>query len=310
MRRFLGELVFIGLLIVFAGTPYLNSARIAWTTHWLLEDGREGTAVVTRERFGGRAWRIGYAYTVEGHTFDAIWSVRSDDETEKRFFNARVGERLPVYFSESHPWLSSLDRRKRKDFYDALVLLAGLIVILLVVIGIRVWNWKERRRRRLGVGATARANSGTAGHHTKTSGWAMRLETVKSADDVPPEERETETISLSNATVYELPGADGRTRTYHSLDEMPPKLRAQIERSLAASSEPEPAGEIAPEIRQRFEAFASPRPGQSVTLHFRDDHGHEHTYHSLEELPPDVRALYDQLVHHHTQTKSRSRANR
>ena len=62
---------------------------------------------------------------------------------------------------------------------------------------------------------------------------------------------------------------DGERRVYHSLEEVPPEMRAKIEEFLTR----EAGGQA------------------SQTIKVRDLSGREQTYHSLEELPPEMRAL-------------------
>jgi hypothetical protein len=326
MRTASGLLVIAIFAAAFVGRPILNAAHRAWTARWLLEDCREGTAVVATEHLGGKGWHIGYAYSVNGHSYDAIGGGGSDDEAI-RVYNARVGERLTVYFSESHPWESSLYRPKQKDLIEALVDLASPFVIIPVVIGVAIWNRKRRRARGVGGGQMSSSYHTTPAHTTTTS-WEMRLDAVQSAGDVDPA-GDTEIVSVDEATVYQVTGADGRERTYHSLDEMPPKLRAQVERAFTDESRSPRGGhrhpvrgksvshesaappgqgideeslaaldEIPPEMRHQFEKFAAPpKSGEKFTFKFRGPDGREQTFHSLEQLTPEARAIYDRLMH-------------
>ena|SRR5437870_262133 len=66
---------------------------------------------------------------------------------------------------------------------------------------------------------------------------------------------------------------NGERRVYHSLDEVPPEMRAKIEEFLTRETQ-----------------------GQaSQTIKVRDLSGREQTYHSLEELPPEMRALIQNI---------------
>ncbi len=64
-------------------------------------------------------------------------------------------------------------------------------------------------------------------------------------------------------------------KVYHSLDEMPPELRAMVEKAKA-------------------EALQS---GKSVdqTFTYKDSSGITKTYHSLDEMPPEVRVMFDRI---------------
>ncbi|HEV3301672.1 MAG TPA: hypothetical protein VG055_18605 [Planctomycetaceae bacterium] len=279
----------------------LWGAYSGWTDYWLLEDGRQGVAVVTKEWTGPKGTSVGYAYDVDERNYSGLAGRNYDAKRGQLISDVHVGDRLTIYFSESHPWLSSAYRPKSR--FEAVEMLAQPFLFALIGVAsagwyvIRVWN--RRRAPKHGHGATSSGRFGTAARAgTAVRGWEMRVETTTSAEEVPPELRETETVSVGNLNVFTVTGADGRERTYQSLDEMPAKLRARVERSLAESSESESPGGVAPEIRQRFEAFAFPKPGQRIKVQFRGPDGREHTYHSLEELPPDVRAIYERLVNH------------
>ncbi len=67
----------------------------------------------------------------------------------------------------------------------------------------------------------------------------------------------------------------GQRHVYHSLEEVPPELRAKIE---AARAEALKKGQ-----------------GTSQTFTVRDASGIEHIYHSLEEMPPYIRAMVEQI---------------
>ena len=73
------------------------------------------------------------------------------------------------------------------------------------------------------------------------------------------------------------------TRTTHtySLDEIPPDLRGHVDALLAqAKSQP------GTPVTQTF---------TKGTFTYRDPNGQEHTYASVEEMPPDVRALFEKI---------------
>jgi hypothetical protein len=71
-----------------------------------------------------------------------------------------------------------------------------------------------------------------------------------------------------------------RTRTY-SLDELPPELQSQ-------------AGDLADKTRATGKTYTrSLSVGDAIK--FRDADGSVHTYSSPQEMPPDVRELYEQM---------------
>ncbi len=69
------------------------------------------------------------------------------------------------------------------------------------------------------------------------------------------------------------------TRTFKSLDEVPPELRAQVEEALAQGRQ----GKILES--QRITITQTDAQGETV----------RRTYHSPEEMPPEVRAMWEQM---------------
>jgi len=83
----------------------------------------------------------------------------------------------------------------------------------------------------------------------------------------------------------------GERHEYHSLDELPPDLQDKVEQMQAEALS---------------ELNASPSEGRTATSIYtktnkisvfkvKDASGNERVYHSLEELPPDIRAAFEKL---------------
>lgn len=70
-----------------------------------------------------------------------------------------------------------------------------------------------------------------------------------------------------------------------SMDELPPELRKHVEARVAEGKN-----------AQHIEVTSSQslRDGRK-TFHYRDEHGVTHTYSSLEEMPPEIRALLEHM---------------
>ena len=68
------------------------------------------------------------------------------------------------------------------------------------------------------------------------------------------------------------------TRTFSSLDEMPPDLRAEAEKMIAEAKQSDEGGDS----------------GQ-VLCRYSDSDGKEHVYRSLEEMPPEVRERFERM---------------
>jgi len=98
----------------------------------------------------------------------------------------------------------------------------------------------------------------------------------------PQPSRITKRLSLDHSTTYVWNDPKtGKEMTTTLLEEVPPEVRRQIE-ALAGRSEAEeqevPCG---------------------TTFVFRDASGQERTYRSLDEMPPTVRALFEQRQRKH-----------
>jgi hypothetical protein len=110
-----------GLVIALALSQFVFlRARSAWTNHWLLRDAQQGSALVTKEHWGGHDV-VCYNYKVGQKEYSGHSGRNWKDE--KR---VQVGQRTVVFFSASHPWLSLL--------YVPRGVLEGLPVILIVLV--------------------------------------------------------------------------------------------------------------------------------------------------------------------------------
>jgi hypothetical protein len=91
------------------------------TNYWLLRDGQQGVAVVTKVLWTGHN-ALAYRYSVSGRQY------KGQDRRnwrDPRYANVVAGEETVVYYSLSHPELSRLTLPET-------VLVGGLPVILLV----------------------------------------------------------------------------------------------------------------------------------------------------------------------------------
>ena len=99
----------------------VEPARQVWSNYWLLRDGQEGTAIVIKELWTGHDV-VRYRYSVNQKDYTGQ-DYRSWQDP--KYARVQVGEKSPVYFSSSHPWLSALNRPRS-------VAVEGLPVIVLV----------------------------------------------------------------------------------------------------------------------------------------------------------------------------------
>jgi hypothetical protein len=76
-----------------------------WKDHWLIKDGQQTRADVTREHWGGHGVIL-YEYRVDGKVYTG--ADRRSLQNPK-YAHVGPGERTVLYYSRSHPWLSAID---------------------------------------------------------------------------------------------------------------------------------------------------------------------------------------------------------
>lgn len=116
------------LTFIFFGFILVGGMRDFWECYWLTRDARQGMAVVTKERQHGI---VEYRYAVDQCEYTG--ESRRNQEQEK-YRNVRLGGESPVYFSASHPWLSSLEAPSFPP-RSTLFYLVGPLVLGIVAIG-------------------------------------------------------------------------------------------------------------------------------------------------------------------------------
>lgn len=87
------------LLVVFI----VVTGKAFWYSYWLTEDPKQALALITEEHDHGT---VSYKYTVNHHEYAGL-SQRNWEKPEYR--NVHAGEQSIMYFSASHPWISSLE---------------------------------------------------------------------------------------------------------------------------------------------------------------------------------------------------------
>jgi len=100
-------------------------------------------------------------------------------------------------------------------------------------------------------------------------------------------------INIKKTVSINTTDEDGQRHEYHSLDEVPPELRKEIERleseGLKESFRSSSADGLTIKITTKSVGT------KTVSLFkVKDAEGNERIYHSLEELPPDIRATVEQ----------------
>ncbi len=129
------------VLAVFAAVMLVLGCMRMWRNHWVLKDGARGTATIIGELWTGHR-TASYRYTVDQTVYSG-WSERNTEEPGRR---AEPGDDSIVYYSASHPWLSSL--HKPSGVYDggpAIFLFGGLEVLALAAL---IWPEKVLRINR------------------------------------------------------------------------------------------------------------------------------------------------------------------
>jgi hypothetical protein len=100
-------------------------------------------------------------------------------------------------------------------------------------------------------------------------------------------------INIKKTVSINTTDKDGQRHEYHSLDEVPLELRKEIEQLESEG------------LKERFRSSSSDGRTTKITTKIvstktasvfkvKDAEGNERVYHSLEELPPDIRAAFEQ----------------
>ena len=125
--------IFAAALTLLLGYYFIIApAREAWSNYWLLKDAQEGTAIVTKELWTGHNV-VRYRYRVNQKEYTGQ-DFRSWQDP--KYANVLVGEKAPVYFSSTHPWLSALNRPRALIEGLPVVILVWFLIALLVVTAI------------------------------------------------------------------------------------------------------------------------------------------------------------------------------
>lgn len=94
------------LLALFLGYFFvLGPIRQVWKDHWLVTDGQRGTASITKAYWAHHGVVV-YQYRVGDKVYTGLGGRNGPDP---RVDPVIPEEKLPIYFSSSHPWLSATD---------------------------------------------------------------------------------------------------------------------------------------------------------------------------------------------------------
>ncbi len=112
----------------------IYAIRVFWMSYWLAADGEQSIALITKERAHGV---VSYRYSANDHEYTGASQRNWENE---RYRNVHTGQESIVYFSASHPWISSLET---PCFPPRTTLLHVLVLLFL---GSWVFLWLERSR--------------------------------------------------------------------------------------------------------------------------------------------------------------------
>jgi hypothetical protein len=94
-------------------------------------------------------------------------------------------------------------------------------------------------------------------------------------------------ININKKVTIRTTDKDGQQHEYHSIAEVPPELRAEIEK-------------VESELKQDFSLSSSDGLTTKIVskktaslFKLRDASGNEKAYHSLEEMPPEIRVAFE-----------------
>jgi uncharacterized protein YrzB (UPF0473 family) len=98
-------------------------------------------------------------------------------------------------------------------------------------------------------------------------------------------------MEVERSVSVKIVGEDGQEREYHSLEEVPPEIRAELAALEAAATRQKPDELSVTETSKGLTITTRTNVSRDVTVYkFVDEQGVERVYHSLEELPPGIRA--------------------
>jgi len=99
------------------------------------------------------------------------------------------------------------------------------------------------------------------------------------------------TIISMKTTRFATMDKDGKRREYRTLDQVPPEMRVELEKLQAEVQK------MSPEMLAKAQSEPGAILQSSFKVYkFKDANGQEHVVHSLDELPPNVKAAVQRLA--------------
>jgi hypothetical protein len=133
-------LKWIVVSLILFGYPLYLGGQALWEEHWLNADGQQTIGIVTRDH--NQHNTIDYRYAVGLKEYTGT-GKRNWEDYKFRNVHARVGDQVVVYFSASHPWISTLNMTASGAIW---VVLIGPLLILVVWLFIIIKDKKAARR--------------------------------------------------------------------------------------------------------------------------------------------------------------------
>ena len=120
--------------------------------------------------------------------------------------------------------------------------------------------------------------------------WRKFLSLFQSAGQSRPH-----IVNIKKTVTIKTMDKNGERHEYHSLDEVPPEMRAEFEKLESAVMKEKGNSLSFTETSPTGNAITSGMIGKKSASLFKikDASGNERIYHSLDELPPDVRGLVE-----------------
>jgi hypothetical protein len=112
----------LGYSFIFRTLLYPN-----WTHYWLTKDATQTMAMVTKEHYHGV---VDYKYSIGTREYTGRSQTNWEQE---KYRNVGVGQKSIVFYSFSHPWLSSLETPQFPRSGTIILLIALPIEIFLII---------------------------------------------------------------------------------------------------------------------------------------------------------------------------------
>jgi hypothetical protein len=96
-------------------------------------------------------------------------------------------------------------------------------------------------------------------------------------------------VNIKKSVTIKTTDKDGQRHEYHSMDEVPPEMRAEIEKLESEGLKECLSSSSSDGLTTKIVSK------KTISLfRVKDASGNERTYHSLDELPPEIRAAMEQ----------------